>query len=260
MKIQALVVFIISLLLCSCSHYYYVPNIQNVPLFREKDEFRVSGSYGFGDESNCFELQGAMSAGKHIGITSSFMSAKSERSDADGDWGKGSYIELAGGYFTPINKYGVFEVYGGFGGAGQTHQFSSYNYNGGQVNSQNSRKAHLRSNRLFIQPAVGFEFKAFEVAFSSRFCRLSFTDVDYNLSIQDNEWDLAKLTTISNDRLYYFVEPAVTLRVGWKSVKIQAQFSMGSYQFNPDLPFETFHLGIGVQVAFGERFKETSDK
>ena len=236
-----------------CTHYYYVPNIQNVPLFREKDEFRLSGSYGAGDESNSFELQGGWSAGKHIGITSSFLSANGHNSNNYDEWGKGSYIDLACGYYTPINEHGVFEVYGGIGGAGQKHSFTGSNYS---VSGQ----AHIKSNRLFIQPAIGFEFKAFEFAFSTRFCRLSFTDVDYNLSDISDEWEINKLQTISDDGVYYFVEPAATVRVGWNNVKIQVQASIGSYQWSTEIPFETYHVGFGVQFAFGERYKGKEDK
>lgn len=68
--------FFLSVLLSSCSHYYYVPNVQNVPLFREKNEYRISGSYGFGDESSCAEVQAAYSVSDKIGIMTDFMSAK----------------------------------------------------------------------------------------------------------------------------------------------------------------------------------------
>jgi len=240
-------------LLFGCSHYYYVPNIQNVPLFREKNEFRISGSYGGGDESNSFELQGAWSAGKHIGITSSFMSANGNYSDNHDEWGKGSYIDIACGYYTPINEHGVFEVYGGIGGASQNHSFTGSNYS---VSGQ----AHIKSNKLFIQPSIGFEFNIFEFALSTRLCRLSFTDVDFNQNAISDEWEINRLQALSDDALYYFVEPAATVRVGWKSVKIQVQVSVGSYQWNYEIPFEPYHVGLGVQFAFGNRYKTDSYK
>ena len=30
-------IFFLAVICTSCSHYYYVPNVQNVPLFREKN-------------------------------------------------------------------------------------------------------------------------------------------------------------------------------------------------------------------------------
>jgi hypothetical protein len=240
-------------LLFNCTHYYYVPNIQNVPLFREKDEFRISASYGGGDESNSFELQGAWSAGKHVGLTSSFLSSNGHNSNNYDEWGKGSYIDLACGYYTPINEHGVFEVYGGIGAASQKHQYYQTTYSA-------SGKASLKSNRFFIQPAIGFEFKAFEFAFSTRFCRLSFTDVDFSHSSDLDEWEISRLQTLSDDGVFYFVEPAGTVRVGWENVKIQVQVSLGSYQWSSEIPFEPYHVGLGVQFAFGNRYKTDSDK
>ena len=60
-------------LLSGCSHYYYVANNQNVPLFREKNETNLSGSYGFVDYSQCIEIQAAHSLTNNIGITGSYM-------------------------------------------------------------------------------------------------------------------------------------------------------------------------------------------
>ena len=68
--------FILTLLFCCCSHYYYVPNVQNVPLFREKNQYRLSGSYGLGTETKCLEFQGAYSITDKLGIMTNFMSAK----------------------------------------------------------------------------------------------------------------------------------------------------------------------------------------
>jgi hypothetical protein len=44
--------FFLLAIFCSCSHYYYVPSVQNVPLFREKNEYRFSGTYGLRTETS----------------------------------------------------------------------------------------------------------------------------------------------------------------------------------------------------------------
>jgi hypothetical protein len=255
------VVIAVLALATGCTHYYYVPNIHNIPMFREKNEARISGSYGGGDESNGFELQGSWAVTNHIGLSSSFITSRSPQMQNDEDWAKGSYIDLAAGYYIPFNKYGVFEVYGGFGGCSQTHNYGLYDYNSGSgsLYGTGSGKAYLKSRRLFIQPAVGFEFKIIEFAFSARICRLSFNDVNFNLDRETNEYDFDKLTEIQNEKVYYFIEPALTLRAGWKNVKIQAQYSIGSYQFWNQYYFEPFHFGLGIQVAFGERFRKESE-
>lgn len=55
------------------------------------------------------------------------MSAKGgDVSDDNEDWGKGNYLEAALGYYKPIGKCSVFEIYGGGGGGNQHHQAYLY--------------------------------------------------------------------------------------------------------------------------------------
>lgn len=102
--------FFLAVMFCSCSHYYYVPNVQNVPLFREKNEYRLSGTYGFGTETSCLEVQGAYSVTSNFGIMTNFMSAKGIENSEE-SWAKGTYLDVAIGYYKPLLKSGVFEIY-----------------------------------------------------------------------------------------------------------------------------------------------------
>jgi hypothetical protein len=62
------------------------------------------------------------------------------------------------------------------------------------------------------------------------------------------------LNNISNQS-HLFLEPAITIRGGWKYVKLQLQASTASYFNNPDLHFETYHIGIGLYIAIAARYK-----
>jgi hypothetical protein len=75
-KMCSLILISAGIILGGCSHIYYVPGAQNVPLFREKDEFHISGSYGEGIESRCINIQAAYSLTDKIGIMTDFLSAK----------------------------------------------------------------------------------------------------------------------------------------------------------------------------------------
>ena len=114
MKKFATTTLFLVVLLSSCSHYYYIPNIQNVPLFKGKDEYRISGAYGGGDKSSCIEVQAAYSVTDKIGIMTDFMSAKGGNVSGK-NYGKGNYFEGAIGYYKPIKRTGVIEIYGGLG-------------------------------------------------------------------------------------------------------------------------------------------------
>ena len=51
-------------------------NVQNIPLFREKNESRFSGSVGAGEESESYEIQAAHSVSDRIGIMGNYMHAR----------------------------------------------------------------------------------------------------------------------------------------------------------------------------------------
>ena len=72
-SISVIVLFVI--ILSGCTHYYYAPNVQNVPLFTGKNEFRLSGQFGYtvwdlielGDQqTTCIDLQSAYSLTNNI--------------------------------------------------------------------------------------------------------------------------------------------------------------------------------------------------
>jgi hypothetical protein len=247
----------LSVLLCSCSHYYYVPNVQNVPLFREKNEYRLSGTFGGGDESVCIEVQAAYSVTDNIGIMANFMSAKGGDVSDNKNWAKGNYLDGAIGYYKPINKYGVFEIYGGFGGSNQHHHYMNTNYNSGTISNSSGGTSDLSFTKIFVQPSFGLTFKGFDVALSNRICILSFNKI--NNQISGNSEEHNTLNSISN-KSHLFLEPAITIRGGWKYVKLQFQAATASYFNNPDLHFEDYHIGIGLYFAFAERYRKDVPK
>jgi hypothetical protein len=243
--------FFLAVLLSSCSHYYYVSNVQNVPLFKGEKEFRISGTYGEGDESACIEAQTAYSVTDKIGITANFMSAQG--GDISGkNYGRGNYFEGAVGYYKPIKRAGVFEIYGGLGGGNQHHEYTN------AFSNQYYGSSDLSAVKLFIQPSFGLTFDLFDVALSSRFCSLSYTNIDNNIY---GNTDLSEeLYTLSN-KSHLFIEPAITLRGGWKYVKLQFQVAYVANLNNPRLYFgEETHASIGLYVTLAGRYKKNIPK
>ena len=239
MKILKLTALFSGVLLCSCSHYYYVANIQNVPLFREKNEVHLSGGYAVGDESQSIEVQSAYSLSKQIGIMANYMHAWGGNV-SEKDYGRGYYIDGAIGYFKPVGKYGVFEIYGGFGGSGQHHEFTSGSY------------ADLSFVNLFIQPSFGFTFDWFDAAVSLRICNISYTDIKNFAAGSD---DYAEINALK-DKGHPFAEPAFTLRAGWKNIKLQFQASYAANLNSPTLYFgEEAHISFGLYFTLANRFK-----
>ena len=228
--------------LCSCTHYYYVPNVQNVPLFKEKNEFRLSGALGAGDVSGSIDLQTAFSISDHIGMMTNYMYAHGE-DKSNNNWGKGSYFEGAVGYFKPFSEYLVFEIYGGLGGCKQNHQYYSFSFPGPGTYTGTSE---LSFSKLFIQPSLGVIFKGFDFAISTRLCNLSFNKTDNQINRQTDESEYNNLNSIAQNKRYMFLEPALTIRGGSKNIKVQVQAAFSSYSKYSDLYFEKSHISIGL--------------
>jgi hypothetical protein len=252
MKKQLIALLFLPVLFCSCTHYYYVPNTQNVPLFREKNEYRFSGTFAVGEESYCKEFQAAYSVTDHIGFMANFMSAKGGTISDNDDWGRGNYLDAAIGYFKPVSKYGVFEVYGGIGGSSQHHHYMRLSYMNGTISGSSGGFSDLSFTKIFVQPSFGFTLNAIDIAASSRISLLSFNSVVNQISSNQNEYNT--INNISGE-IHLFLEPAITIRGGWKYVKLQLQASTASYFNNPDLHFESYHLSIGLCIAIAGRYK-----
>jgi hypothetical protein len=267
MKKITLLTSFLTVLLCSCTHYYYVANIQNVPLFREKNEFRFSGTVGGGDESSCIEAQTGYSVTDNIGIMANFMSARGGNVSSK-NYGKGNYLEGAIGYYKPEGKYGIFEVYGGLGGSNQYHEYSGLRYNDitGTFENVPYGSADLSYLKFFIQPSYGITLNLLDVALSARFCSVDYNIKNNNASGSSDEYD--KIYSLANT-IHFNVEPALTVRAGWKNIKVQFQAEYAGlinngYQStsnNQSSSFgEDWHLSIGLNIAFAKRFKQSDKK
>jgi len=259
MKIITTITLVLAALLCSCTHYYYVANVQNVPLFKEKNELRLSGAYAEGDESACIEAQAGYSITDKIGVFADFMSGKG--GDVSGNnFGKGNYLEGAIGYYKPTGKFGVFEIYGGLGGCNQHHEYSGSQYNNITSSYENVSygSADLSYLKFFIQPSYGITFNVLDVALSTRFCNVYYNRMDNNALGNAGEYN--NLYTLANTN-HFNVEPAITVRGGWKNIKLQFQAEYAGLVNNRSSSFgEDWHLSIGLNVAFAKGFWQSAPK
>jgi hypothetical protein len=236
-------------LLFGCTHYYYVPNVQNVPLFKQNNEYRLSIISGFGESSFSKEIQAAYSVTNHFGVMANIISTKDLGNDVY-SWGKGNYFEGAVGYFKPFGKSKVFEIYGGVGGSKQNHQ-----YRPEMIDTINSAgTSELSFTRLFLQPSIGLTFNAFDIAFSTRICRLSFNNINNQIDRISNEYEFNKLNSIVQNKNFIFFEPALTIRGGWEYLKVQLQGEIESYFNNGKYSFDEFHISIGLYGAISARY------
>lgn len=233
------------LLLCSCSHYYYVADTQNVPMFREKNEYRISGAFGFGDESYCFEAQSAYAFSNNIGVMADLMHAWGGELSGK-DFGRGTSLNAGLGYFKPVSTYGVFEIYGGLGGSSQHHEYTGLHYDSftGSIYEEYDGSADLGFFKLFLQPSFGVTYRKLDFIVSSRISHLSFMISDNNIWGNDDDYNDLQAAEADGQ---LFIEPAATLRGGWDNIKVQGQAAYIWHVNGSDAEIcENYHFSVGV--------------
>ena len=252
MKKYYIHILFLSAVLSSCSRYYYVAETQNIPLFKEKNEYRLSGAFGFGDESKAVEVHSAYSISNNIGVLANFMHAWGG-DISDNDYGRGTCLDAGIGYFKPIRDQSVFEIYGGLGGCVQNHEYTGLHYNSssGAIYSEYDGNSRLAFFKLFLQPSFGVTYRMLDFIASARILSITFMDIDNN--IFGNSYDYDNLNSISENG-QFFVEPAATLRGGWKNVKVQVQASYVWHVNEIETVIgEEYHFSAGLLFIFPKK-------
>jgi len=241
---------VLAMLNSSCVHYYYAPNSNNVPLFKEKNEGRIQASYastatgGNTKDANGFELQSAYAVGNHTALQFNLFSASESEDDGSGS---GTYVEAACGYFKPVDarRHWIFETYGGLGYGGVKNEF------GGGVIAKTSIL------KLFAQPSFGFTSKYFEMAFSSKLSLVNLGYISSNISKDNNPLDYDYVESLRGGKSYFLWEPGLMLRGGFKNVKLSLQITNAIFD-KDKLPFSDGTAAIGLIINLNPKPKTAS--
>jgi len=231
---------VISSLCTSCLHHYYAPNSNNVPLFKEKNEGRIQAQFSGGNDYEGFEFQSAYSVGKHTALQLNFFTANGNEEEAfvEPSSGKGTYIEAAAGYFAPShNNHWVFETYGGVGTGTVTNEYYK------------SESSKVGVTKFFLQPSYGFSTKNFEIAVSSKFSLANFNVKNSTVTMDNNPADFPDIEFLRNNKSFFFWEPGIMLRGGFKQFKILAQFTYSASN-DSKLNIDNANLSVGIMIPF----------
>ncbi|MCE3225698.1 MAG: hypothetical protein K0S32_249 [Bacteroidetes bacterium] len=228
-----LFVLILAFINESCTTTMYTSNTLNTPLLTKKKEVQVSLTQS--------DVQAAVAVGDHIGIMANGF-FKSYNGDNNYEH-RGGLLEAGVGYYDPFKEHVVFEAYAG-AGIGRVYKqemFTAAN------NSEYLASFTGNASRIFIQPNIGFTSGIFDIAFANR---LSFVKYYRFSSTNYGNDDLKKdyLEDVT-DPVYVFAEPAITARLGFKFIKLQAQYgltlNMGrSIRHSPDFS----SLGVVINI------------
>jgi hypothetical protein len=239
-----LITLILSITLIGCTEFNYRSCTQNVPIIREKNEFHgviftnvQNTSYGL-ETDFIGGVQCAYSITNHIGLMANYQFTNF---DYPQGYKKESYFEGAVGYFNPIARHSVFEIYGGYGISNRLNHYESLYYK-----NDKHTTSEICFTKVFLQPSIGAKFEGFDLAFSARLCKNFYRNIDYYYYDNDD----------------IIVEPAITIRGGWKYVKAQLQliktvrFRDPNYAVIGGTIFDDISMNIGITVDLAPRLKK----
>lgn len=265
LSISVLIVLILSGCVTQKQHYYHFQNPQQVTLFKERNEFRLTGSYSSAKDNKGTSFQGAYSITDKFALAFNWTENENSKTTIvngveTGSW-SGQYFDGAFGYFKNFDKYGIFEVYAGWGYGEQLHKYSSikeewsYSWFWGSYLTQTVTpigQANFITNKYYVQPAYGFSWNGIDVAFSTRFSNLNFTHVNTNVASINKEFN--EIKDIRDDKSYFLMEPAITFRGGWKYIKSFVLISTAGFLGIDDFPMSQNTMSIGLQLSIAKRF------
>ena len=223
----------------------YAPNIVSTPLLRERGELRATV-----DVRN---LQLAYALTRHLGVMANGYhrsDANDPKPDEEKQVGRGDLVELGVGWFTPlpaVHEWLQLEVYGGLGLGQVRHELTPA---GGTT-----RHFEAQGTRAFLMPTLGVTRTYFDVALSARVVSVRYSDIETRNYTPDQL--AGDRVDGLDERTWFFLEPCVTLRVGYKWVKLQVQvgksFKLNDAELNHDSGMTTIGLNLDLFRAFGDR-------
>ena len=206
----------------------YVRNVINVPMMKNKGEFQASLNAG---DFMSFDPQFAYALTDNIGLmmNTSFQNTKAKM----GGYHKHILGEAGIGYYNKTGKLFDFEVFAGYGYSEIETKNTIY-FGGYQTFYSNAK-----TDRIFLQPNVGFSSNTLEGSLSSRFT-YNFIHDHYHME----------------EKQALFIDPALSLKIGWEQLKISLQigFSMPLYE-SSNVEYKPGIFSVGVHYYVNRKQK-----
>ncbi len=223
--------------LFSCAPRYYAPNAVNVPVFKGADELSFSGLVS----------GGGVQADAAYSVTDNFFAQGAAtfykpESDAYSNKGEATLMEIGLGYFKQLQ--GNFS-WGASGTVGFGNISLKYPPTG---------KLDAKGMRFAGQPYIAYKNNWFEGVFSTRLSQVNYKDITGQVLYDGVE----QTDYLRANASQFFIEPAITVRVGYKHLHLQLQ-NVGCFDVtDPDFRYDknTFTVGFHFKFAFGKGKEE----
>lgn len=246
------------LFLSSCSiisHNYHIPNVQNVPLLKEKGDINIVAAIGTDDlGSSIKDMQLGYALTNKIGLIGNFMSATDNEGVELGNLAYINQLELGAGYLgiSKTNNWQV-DIYSGLGIEQQKHRYA-INYLFFNEVLEYGKSQHTTIN-IFLQPSIAYTHKIVDIALSTRIKGISAYKINYEVT-EENTLFTNKIDWLKNNRNNIAFEPALTLRLGYKAIKFHAQYLLSFNTMNREYSAASYsHLSLGLSFAISKRNK-----
>jgi len=218
-----LIFLIVLYFLNSCSPSY-IPNVVNVPLLTNKNEFQLNLSGGLSGS----DIQIAYAPTKNLALILNFC-GKDNTNDSSTNFHKHSFLEGGVGVYHPLGNQVRFELFGGYG----------YGISEGQYTFLgNTNFTKVGYHRFFVQPNLGFSSAFLDFALTPRLVFLSLKPFDF----------------LYSSLRYAFIEPVFTTRIGLKYIFLTSQIGLsipistfGAADLSDYQPF-IFSFGICIKL------------
>ncbi|RPE12831.1 hypothetical protein EGT74_04610 [Chitinophaga lutea] len=256
------------LALVSCSRDIYVPNQVNVPLLKEKNEFKANLSLSNWQAAYAITDNIAVMVNGQYVYRNWFYSDNSNNTDNDDLFvdrnTRGGVLEGGVGFFKPVDskKRAVFDVYAGFGQGAFKTLDGAYN-EAPEGTAATEYQLRTRFTKFFVQPSFGLAHKVVEAAFTSRFSLVKFNSQTMGPKAFENDPDRRANFMRLGDRAVPFFEPTFTVRAGYRYIKWYGQllFSVPlndeQYNnYNVNDYFQPVSVTMGVTLNFGQWVKD----
>lgn len=215
----------IGLILPSCAPQY-IPSTVNTPIINGPKELNVHANLGISG----FDPQVSYSINDKFAVMLNGSFSNWENSNT-GNFHKHNYGELMGGYYYAAQKHLRLSIFGGIGA--------------GKLESSNTSTlwtlgVDVLQRKIVLQPSIAYSSDVFDIAFTPRFSQLN---------IYQRQ---------ANSLNYFFLEPVVTLKFGYKYLKIttQAGLSIVNNDQANLLSYQPFIFAIGLEMKLGLQKKK----
>ncbi len=211
----------------------YAPNTVNTPLFQEGRQLKVLAAPN--------NVQAAYAVSDHIGVMGNGYFNRFSSDDNDFH-NKGFGAEAAVGYFAAPGNGLAYEMYGGAGLLKVTIDESS-----------KQKTFAVSGTKLFVQPGIGWVNPYVEVGVSPRLSMISYAAPDIKGYTAQEQSD--HLYTGLSDSPFLFFEPALTVRGGYKWIKLQVQVGKVIKLSGQEINFDDNLGSIGLIFDVGKWYR-----